>query len=1239
MAQADSSLSKNVEQELTCAVCCELYSCPLLLQCSHSFCKKCLKDLERNEGYYSSYRFKCPVCRTPSRSGIDRLPENLALSNLVTVLKTNEGRRAVSATPIPTLNSTECWKHPNNDLDQYCVYCLKAFCSVCPKLKCDTEKHWLKPLDVQWKTTWESLTALSGEVGDRMSSLSDRMQLLDDQLAAVDREEDTVKSELTSEIEVLKSILISRLTRLNTDLHSEVQDIKYPLTYDRQKCSAILDRMERLSSEMQDLHRCNNGVKSLKRITELEKEISSLVRQESRDMLQRAIPVVTMPTWKLVRSPVEAAIRNLIVRRTNPVASDSVSRVGVSPTSPMRTSPDRIPQPQSRRGELDSDVTMWMFSTPQSQLTRQTPGISQDGRQRTTRVRAIAQRSSASTSMSVSSNNLSVSPTGASSSSPREDTSVSASSSSALTDCYNSIETSLKKLEVSAKHFTLKGSEHVAKMLKKETKGFKGYQTTCPNSFHFGSGTVFGSGGITGTDTVYSNPSQAPKQWGSVFSAPSTTVSFFGNSSNPMNVDFSGRGISSSPSRQRATVRGRHQRTGGNTGFKLNFTNGDPFSTKSVPEAFQPKTLTLGSSSPSPQSNASTGKCTSATKCSFPTSISNGGSFSVIAAAKVPHSGPERSNLTVAPNLPEQSGRSIDVNFTSSSFQCSGVFFAHPDSTSQGTVNTATSQHYVPSMNSLWTNGHYVDNTVTVMSPGYGLPLSTTVPGSSRLQPMAFSAQPHAGLFAPAAYETSTPTQYSESYRGNCDENVSKASTQVLNSESCSLGITTAAKTLDTNTATPSSSSPAFIPETTLNSITGTLGSSIPTQVPDSATTQNPITTPLSSSIPTQVSDLATTPNPITTSLSSSIPTQVPDSATTQNPITTPLSSSIPTQVPDSATTPNPITTPLSSSIPTQVSDLATTPNPITTPLSSSLPTQVPDSTTTQNPITTPLSSSIPTQVPDSATTLVPNRITTTLSSSIPTQVPDLATASMSSSTGTSEPTVNTGPDISNNSSMVSSSTVPVQPSDSRCSTPCQDERSLPGNHHSPPLFGDSDRVITKDKQSKNPNETITAQKSDTGGELFVNDNNSIVQQTNKNQVVSMDRLPPSDASSTSSSTAATGGSFTVSPGAFQLGQPASLSVKSDNSQGMFTFGNAMDMSRKTCFSFTPVNVSANPELAQASFPKVSFPSDVRKAAGMQTESQFQFAVPRETGFQFGTPTSSVGNNLVFGFPFPKKTQ
>ncbi|XP_071087629.1 uncharacterized protein [Haliotis cracherodii] len=1275
MAQADSSLSQNVEQELTCAVCCELYSCPLLLRCSHSFCKKCIQDLVKNEDDYNygtlAISFKCPVCRanTTIRSarGIDSLPENLSLANLVSVLKTDEGRRALTATrQVPALDSSACWKHTDNKLYLFCLDCNRAFCPACPTLTCHSQQHRVKPLDDHWKTTWESLVALSSEVGERTSSMHDRIQLLDDQLEAVNREEDTAKSELKAEIEVLKSILMSRLAKLNTDLHSEVQDIKYPLTHDRQKCSTILDSMDRLSSEMQELHRCNSGVKSVKRITELEKEMSSLVRQESRDMLQQAIPVVTMPTWKLLRYTAEADIRNLIVRRTDPVASESVSRVGVSSTSPMRTSPDHVPQSRSRRGELDTDVRMWTSPTSQPKPSGQISFRSKSGGQIDTPLgRPAAQRSSVTSSASLTTSSLSTLPKGlwisvrgAATSSPREDSSASASFPSAFSDCYNSIETSLKKLEVSVKHCTYEGSEHVAKMLKKETSGFKGFQRTCPNSFSFGSRTTSGIGHNSGTGPACSNSTvlTAQKQWASTTAAPTSSVSFFGSSSfSPAanEVDFSGRGNSLSPRRQRVAVRSRYPRTGRNSGSKMDFTNGDPFSTNLAPDTLcsspntstlgsstqpvqlnvsagqskpttgtkwpfnadftnggsfsfsaaavtphsgpgrsnstttphspqqsapetlcsSPNTSTLGSSTQPVQPNVSAGqsKPTTGTKWPFNADITNGGSFSFSAAAVTPHSGPGRSNFTATPHSPEQSGRNIvDMDFTSSDalrpIAPSGVFSTLPETASQQTISIGTREYYVPSMNSLWTYGCYLDNTVTVMSPGYGIPLSTSVSVGSGIQPLAFTAQPRSGneSLAAAVFETSAAAQSFESCKSSCNETISEVS---LHHNYSAPG--------EPTTHVPSSATETLSFNKTAALISST---ATPTQVSNSATAA-------------LISSTAT-------------PTQVPNSATA----TLISSTATPTKVPNSATA-------------TLNSSTATL-------------TQVPSSATA-------------TLISSTATpTLVPNSATAALNSSTATQtqVPNSATATLNASTVRTEQRVIDGPEVSEeNPSVMSSSSCSAQPIDSRCSTPCQDERPPCPNvslKSADPVSG----VVTKEDERKDPNESFPEKKSVTDDELLVNDDCSSVQQKRENEKMGKKISIPADASSTSSAPAATGESSSTMPfDTFLFGQTPSVSSKGDNSQGMFMFGDASSMSRNTGFSFTPENISAEAKVCDEPTHVLQFssPFDVQKTTGSQPESQFRFPFSKDinlSDFKFGSPSSSVPPKLVFGFHSPSAT-
>ncbi|KAL6482047.1 hypothetical protein MHYP_G00101270 [Metynnis hypsauchen] len=63
-----------LEQDLSCPVCLEIFNDPVILPCSHSFCRKCLQrtwkeNLENN----------CPVCRR--RPSEDHLSSNLALRN------------------------------------------------------------------------------------------------------------------------------------------------------------------------------------------------------------------------------------------------------------------------------------------------------------------------------------------------------------------------------------------------------------------------------------------------------------------------------------------------------------------------------------------------------------------------------------------------------------------------------------------------------------------------------------------------------------------------------------------------------------------------------------------------------------------------------------------------------------------------------------------------------------------------------------------------------------------------------------------------------------------------------------------------------------------------------------------------------------------------------------------------------------------------------------------------------
>ena len=68
-------MAARLEKDLSCPVCCEIFKDPVLLSCSHSFCKACVHQYWETKGSR-----ECPVCRR--KSSKEGLPPNLALKNL-----------------------------------------------------------------------------------------------------------------------------------------------------------------------------------------------------------------------------------------------------------------------------------------------------------------------------------------------------------------------------------------------------------------------------------------------------------------------------------------------------------------------------------------------------------------------------------------------------------------------------------------------------------------------------------------------------------------------------------------------------------------------------------------------------------------------------------------------------------------------------------------------------------------------------------------------------------------------------------------------------------------------------------------------------------------------------------------------------------------------------------------------------------------------------------------------------
>ncbi len=82
-------MEADLEDELTCCVCLELYDEPLILPCSHNICKKCASELILHGTGATRRLFQCPKCRGDVKLdpclGLEGLQGNRVLDNIIKV--------------------------------------------------------------------------------------------------------------------------------------------------------------------------------------------------------------------------------------------------------------------------------------------------------------------------------------------------------------------------------------------------------------------------------------------------------------------------------------------------------------------------------------------------------------------------------------------------------------------------------------------------------------------------------------------------------------------------------------------------------------------------------------------------------------------------------------------------------------------------------------------------------------------------------------------------------------------------------------------------------------------------------------------------------------------------------------------------------------------------------------------------------------------------------------------------
>ncbi|XP_078620883.1 E3 ubiquitin-protein ligase Midline-1-like isoform X2 [Branchiostoma floridae x Branchiostoma japonicum] len=139
---------EGLEEELSCPVCLELFTCPLQLPCHHNLCRRCAEVLLQSETDSSQVdeeaaacsgahaapeatpdRFPCPTCRkdvTLDTRGLDGLMKNFLLQNIVERYMKLKGTTGSQQIPCQL-----CKSAPSKMAAQSCLTCKASYCEQC----------------------------------------------------------------------------------------------------------------------------------------------------------------------------------------------------------------------------------------------------------------------------------------------------------------------------------------------------------------------------------------------------------------------------------------------------------------------------------------------------------------------------------------------------------------------------------------------------------------------------------------------------------------------------------------------------------------------------------------------------------------------------------------------------------------------------------------------------------------------------------------------------------------------------------------------------------------------------------------------------------------------------------------------------------------------------------------------------------------------------------------------------
>ncbi|KAJ8384112.1 hypothetical protein AAFF_G00209030 [Aldrovandia affinis] len=225
-------------EELSCPVCTEIFRDPVVLKCSHSFCKACLQK------YWEQNRSReCPICRR--RSSMDP-PLSLSLKNTCEAFLKERSQRA-------TAGSEELCSLHSEKLKLFCLKDQIPVCVICQTSK-QHENHKLRPVQEAAEEYKEKLRTALAPLQKKLKAFNEVKLICDQTAEHIKSQAQCTERQIKMEFEKLQQFLkdeeATRIAALREEEEQKSQMMKEKIEKMTEEISSLSEQIRAIEQEL-----------------------------------------------------------------------------------------------------------------------------------------------------------------------------------------------------------------------------------------------------------------------------------------------------------------------------------------------------------------------------------------------------------------------------------------------------------------------------------------------------------------------------------------------------------------------------------------------------------------------------------------------------------------------------------------------------------------------------------------------------------------------------------------------------------------------------------------------------------------------------------------------------------------------------------------------------------------------------------------------------------------------------